>query len=158
MGGPQGLDPRRDLPGRVLTLRKDPKYDNPYVLQIRNGPGQVIGQGAVKMLKAEVSLSLLLPEFDARRLSLVILDYIRAWKQVHFPEIGRTRVRVGTDDGAARPREGFRAAASPVGNGEVRAAAGGPRGAAAGAGRAASARRVAFEPRPGPRSAAAGGG
>ncbi len=42
---------------RVLTLRKDPKYDNPYVLQIRNGPGQVIGQGAVKLVKAEVSLS-----------------------------------------------------------------------------------------------------
>jgi hypothetical protein len=53
---------------RVLSLRKDPKYENPYVLQIRNGPGQVIGQGAVKLLKAEVSLSLLLPEFDARRL------------------------------------------------------------------------------------------
>jgi hypothetical protein len=35
---------------RVLSLRKDPKYDNPYVLQIRNGPGQVIGQGAVKLV------------------------------------------------------------------------------------------------------------
>jgi len=39
---------------RVLSIRKDPKYDNPYVLQIRNGPGQVIGQGAVKLVKAEV--------------------------------------------------------------------------------------------------------
>jgi len=57
---------------RVLTLRRDPKYDNPYVLQIRNGPGQVIGLGAVKMLKAEVTLSLLLSEFDARRLSLTV--------------------------------------------------------------------------------------
>ncbi len=80
---------------RVLSLRKDPKYDNPYVLQIRNGPGQVIGQGAVKMLKAEVSLSLLLPEFDARRLSLVILDYIRAWKQVHFADLAVARAAAG---------------------------------------------------------------
>src|SRR3990172_1275306 len=72
---------------RVLTMRKDPKYANPYVLQIRNGPGQVIGQGAVKLVKAEVGLSLLLPEFDARRLRLTVLDYIRAWKQVHFADL-----------------------------------------------------------------------
>jgi hypothetical protein len=78
---------------RVLSLRKDPKYDNPYVLQIRNGPGQVIGRGAVKLVRAEVSLSLLLSEFDARRLSLVILDYVRAWKQAHFSELATARVR-----------------------------------------------------------------
>jgi len=60
-------------------------------LQIRNGPGQVIGQGAVKLVKAEVSLSLLLPEFDARRLSLVVLDYVRAWKQAHFAELAVPR-------------------------------------------------------------------
>jgi hypothetical protein len=83
---------------RVLTLHKDPKYDNPYVLQIRNGPGQVIGQGAVKLVKAEVSLGLLLPEFDARRLSLVVLDYIRAWKQVHFSELAEPRVRVAAGE------------------------------------------------------------
>jgi len=88
---------------RVLTLRKDPKYDNPYVLQIRNGPGEVIGQGAVKMFKAEVSLSLLLPEFDARRLSLVVLDYIRAWKQVHFAELAQARVRTTADERAQAP-------------------------------------------------------
>ncbi len=76
---------------RVLALRKDPKYENPYVLQIRNGPGQVIGQGAVKLVKAEVTLSLLLPEFDARRLSLTVLDYIRAWKQVHFADLAVAR-------------------------------------------------------------------
>ncbi len=81
---------------RVLTLRKDPKYDNPYVLQIRNGPGQVVGQGAVKLVRAEVTLSLLLSEFDARRLSLTVLDYVRAWKQVHFAELARVRARVVT--------------------------------------------------------------
>jgi hypothetical protein len=79
---------------RVLTMRKDPKYDNPYVLQIRNGPGQVIGQGAVKLVKAEVTLGLLLSEFDARRLCLTVLDYIRVWKQAHFAELAQARVRV----------------------------------------------------------------
>lgn len=50
---------------------------------------------AVTFSKAEVSLSLLLPEFDARRLSLVILDYIRAWKQVHFAELAVARAAAG---------------------------------------------------------------
>ncbi len=88
---------------RVLTLRKDPKYDNPYVLQIRNGPGQVIGQGAVKLIKAEVSLSLLLPEFDARRLSLTVLDYIRAWKQAHFADLAVARAAAGERARASAP-------------------------------------------------------
>ncbi len=76
---------------RVLNLCKNPKYKNPYVLEIRNGPGQVIGRGAVKLLKADVSLGLLLPEFDARRLCLTVLDYIRAWKQVHFADLAVPR-------------------------------------------------------------------
>lgn len=58
-----------------------------------NGPGEVIGQGAVKLVKAGVTLSLLLSEFDARRLSLAVFDYIRAWKQAHFAELARARVR-----------------------------------------------------------------
>jgi len=143
---------------RVLSLRKDPKYDNPYVLQIRNGPGQVMGQGAVKLVKAEVSLSLLLSEFDARRLCLTVLDYIRAWKQVHFAELARARVRVGTEDEAAERRRDLRSVGAPAGSGQVRVATGGPRVVTTAAGRAEAARRVAFAPRPGPRSAAAGGG
>jgi hypothetical protein len=77
---------------RVLNLRKDLKYKNPYALEIRNGPGQVIGRGAVKLLKADVSVGLLLPEFDARRLCLTVLDYIRAWKQANFAELAVPRV------------------------------------------------------------------
>lgn len=76
---------------RVLNLRKDPKYKNPYALEIRNGPGQVIGRGAVKLLKADVSVGLLLPEFDARRLCLTVLDYIRAWKCTHFADLAIAR-------------------------------------------------------------------
>src|SRR5688500_8393045 len=34
---------------RVLTLRKDAKYRQPYVLKIDNGIGEPVGNGAVKM-------------------------------------------------------------------------------------------------------------
>ncbi len=76
---------------RVLNLHKDPKYRNPYVLEIRNGPGQVIGRGAVKLVQADVSVGLLLPEFDAPRLCLTILDYIQAWKCAHFAQLAVAR-------------------------------------------------------------------
>ncbi|MDQ7839465.1 MAG: hypothetical protein RDU83_00385 [bacterium] len=127
---------------RVLSLRKDPKYDNPYVLQIRNGPGQVIGQGAVKLVKAEVTLSLLLSEFDARRLCLTVLDYIRAWKQVHFGELARARVRVAAREKAGEHGQDFRPVGAPAGNGQVRVASSGPRIAAM-AERTAVTRRLA---------------
>jgi len=65
-------------------------------------------QDAVKLVKAEGSLSLLLSEFDARRLSLTVLDYIRAWKQAHFVDLARARARVAAGDkeeGSPRPGE-----------------------------------------------------
>ena len=72
---------------RVLSLRKDTRYRNPYVLRISRGEGEVIGAGAVKMVgKPTESLSILLPEFEAKRLALVTLDYIRAWEIIHFRE------------------------------------------------------------------------
>jgi len=110
---------------RVLTLRKDPKYENPYVLQIRNGPGQVIGQGAVKLVRAEVSLSLLLPEFDARRLSLVVLDYVRAWKQAHFADLAKARVGVAAGEKAGEHGQNFRPVGVSIGNGPARVATSG---------------------------------
>jgi hypothetical protein len=57
------------------------KAGEPTCRKAQVGNADAFGQGVVKMLKAEVSLSLLLPEFDARRLNLVVLDYIRAWSR-----------------------------------------------------------------------------
>lgn len=73
-----------ELQARVLTLRKDVKYRQPFVLKIDNGIGEAIGNGAVKMARATESLTLLMPEWDARRMAQTVLDYIRDWETVNF--------------------------------------------------------------------------
>ena len=72
------------MQARVLTLRKDVKYRQPFVLKIDNGVGEAIGNGAVKMVRATDSLTLLMPEFDARRMAQTVLDYVRDWETVNF--------------------------------------------------------------------------
>ena len=72
------------MQARVLTLRKDVKYRQPFVVKIDNGVGEAIGNGAVKMVRATDSLTLLMPEFDARRMAQTVLDYVRDWETVNF--------------------------------------------------------------------------
>ena len=79
-----GLAEDGALQARVLTLRKDAKYRQPYVLKIDNGVGEQVGNGAVKMVRATDSLTLLLPEWDARRMAQTVLDYVRDWETVNF--------------------------------------------------------------------------
>ena len=69
---------------RVLSFKKETKYRQPYVLRIDNGQGEVYGQGQVKMVKATDSLTLQMPEFEARKMALVVLDYIHQWETIHF--------------------------------------------------------------------------
>ena len=72
------------LQARVLTLRKDVKYRQPFVVKIDNGVGESLPGGAVKMAKATDSLTLLMPEWDARRMAQSVLDYIRDWETINF--------------------------------------------------------------------------
>ena len=72
------------MQARVLTLRKDVKYRQPYVLKIDNGVGETMAGGAVKMVQATESLALLMPEWEARQMAQTVLDYIRDWEIVHF--------------------------------------------------------------------------
>ncbi len=72
------------MQARVLTLRKDAKYRQPFVLKIDNGVGEAVGNGAVKMVQATDSLTLLMPEWDARRMAQTVLDYVRDWETVNF--------------------------------------------------------------------------
>lgn len=69
---------------RTLTLRKDPRYRHPFVLQIDNGTGSALPGGAIRMEEVRETLTLLLPEFEMRRLAQTVLDYVRDWETVHF--------------------------------------------------------------------------
>lgn len=72
------------LEARTMTVRKDVKYRQPFVIKIDNGVGEAMPGGAVKMARATDSLTLLMPEWDARRMAQVVLDYIRDWETVNF--------------------------------------------------------------------------
>jgi len=72
------------IQARVLTIRKDVKYRQPFVIKIDNGIGETMPGGAVKMVRATDSLTLLLSEWDARRMAQTVLDYIRDWETVNF--------------------------------------------------------------------------
>lgn len=69
---------------RVLSLKKETKYRQPFVLRIDNGQGEVYGQGQVKMVKATDSLTIQMPDFEARKMALVVLDYLHQWEMIHF--------------------------------------------------------------------------
>lgn len=72
------------LQARILTMRKDPKYRQPYVIKIDNGVGEQLPGGAVKMVETTDSLTILLSEWDARKMAISVLDYIRDWETVNF--------------------------------------------------------------------------
>jgi hypothetical protein len=83
---------------RVLGVRRDDKYRNPFVIKIDNGVGEVVGAGAVKMVQTRQSLAIFLPVFEARKLALAVLDYIRQWETVNFRKRQEARtVTIQTD-------------------------------------------------------------
>ena len=88
---------------RVLSLKRETKYRQPYVLRIDNGQGEVYGKGEVKMVKATDSLTIQMPEFDARKMALVVLDYVRQWEMIHFRK--RQDARTVTFTAPSEPAE-----------------------------------------------------
>jgi hypothetical protein len=64
---------------RVLKIR-GPKGGK-YWLEIANGPGQVIGEGAVKPAgDPEASISIALSLWEARAMALAVIEYMTAWR------------------------------------------------------------------------------
>ena len=86
---------------RVLCLKKDAKYRQPIVLRIDNGQGEVYGNGQVKMVRATDSLTIKMPELEARKMALVVLDYIQQWEMIHFRKRQEARTISFTGDADA---------------------------------------------------------
>lgn len=59
------------------------KINYPYAITIDIGEGSVIGQGAVKMVKKEQSVNMLLSEMDMKRFAVTALDFIRNYETYH---------------------------------------------------------------------------
>ena len=57
------------------------------------------------MVKATDSLTIQMPEFDARKMALVVLDYIRQWEMIHFRKRQDARTVTFTAPGEIAERE-----------------------------------------------------
>lgn len=67
---------------RVLIIKS--KADDVWV-EVKNGPGQIIGQGAIKPIgDPTAAVSVPLTIWSARRLAFAALAYIRAWENDHL--------------------------------------------------------------------------
>ncbi|MBC8136507.1 MAG: hypothetical protein H8F28_11520 [Fibrella sp.] len=92
------------LQARVLTIRKDPKYRQPYVIKVDNGVGEQLPGGAVKMAEMTDSLTMLLSEWDARKMALTIMDYVRDWETINFRKRQEAQTQIiplpGADTGS----------------------------------------------------------
>ena len=67
---------------RVLKVedRETQGRGNPIVIEISNGPGEVVGEGAIKPAgQPDVRLALLLSRREARCMALAVLEHLLAW-------------------------------------------------------------------------------
>lgn len=84
---------------RVLTIERV-EARNPIKITVSRGPGKVTGQGAIQPLgRPEATLSVLLSEFDARRIALTLLRHLAAYEAATY----HARVAAGTRKPAAEP-------------------------------------------------------
>jgi len=105
-GTAQSKRPDGKPEARVLRIQKnDPaKYRIPYSVTIEVGEGVVIGQGAVKMVQKEQSVTVFLSEFDMKRFAVSVLDYIRAWEAAQIAS--RLNAAPAADAGDADQTQG----------------------------------------------------
>lgn len=92
-GTPEGRD------GQPLSrvLRVEDRGDdqrNPIVIEISEGPGEIIGQGAVKPKgKPDTRIAIFLDRWNARRLGHAVLAHLQAWEVITFRERRKGRAR-----------------------------------------------------------------
>jgi len=72
-----GKDNKGVMIARVLKIQSK---ENQTWIQVANGPGQIVGPGAIKPSAApSAEISIPLEVFDARKLAHACLAYISAW-------------------------------------------------------------------------------
>jgi len=89
-GRPVNFTDYKGTPGdepqsRVLKIKAN---SGKVWIEVANGPGQVIGEGAVKPAgKPDVAVSVPLTTWEARRLGHAALAYIRAWETRYLLDV-----------------------------------------------------------------------
>jgi len=65
---------------RILTVKdRGQEARSPMIIELANGPGEVIGQGAIKPKgKPTTSVAIFLSRWETRKLSLAVLEYLQA--------------------------------------------------------------------------------
>jgi len=64
---------------RVLTVKEKPEARSPIIVELCSGPGEVIGQGAIKPKgKPTEQVAVFLSRWEARKLALAVLEYLQA--------------------------------------------------------------------------------
>jgi len=77
---------------RVLTVERV-EARNPIKITVSRGPGKMVDKGAIQPAgKPEVSVSVLLSEFDARRIAFTVLRHLAAYEAATY----HARVAAGT--------------------------------------------------------------
>ncbi len=79
-GTPHGRD--GGLLSRVLKIEdRGERARQPIVIEVSRGPGEVIGEGAIKPAgEPDVRIAILLTRWQARRLALAVASYLQAWE------------------------------------------------------------------------------
>ncbi|MCP4536017.1 MAG: hypothetical protein GY832_02625, partial [Chloroflexi bacterium] len=76
---------------RVLKIKAN---GDKIWLEIQNGPGELVGQGAVKPKgKPTAAVSIPLTVWESRKLAHACLAYIRAWETTHLLDVAPTPPR-----------------------------------------------------------------
>jgi len=80
---------------RVLKIEdRGERARNPIVIEIANGPGEVVGEGAIKPAgEPDAVVAILLSRWQARRLALAVQAYLAAWEVATF----RQRTQAAAD-------------------------------------------------------------
>ncbi len=82
---------------RIFSLKRETKYRQPHVLRIDNGQGEVYGADKIKMVRTTNSVTFQMPEWDARRLAMTVMDYIRDWETLNWRKM-QDACEVSVDD------------------------------------------------------------